>query len=359
VDGATANLLNTTLSNNSASHDGGGIFNQGFSGLTLVNTTLHGNHAGRDGGGIHNGIFGSTGIYNSTITGNSAGRYGGGAYIYSGPASLTLTNSIVAGNNAAVVGDEVDGSATFSGVNVVGIGADNDGSDGVKQADSLEDLFQVVVEIDPDETPESGDEFDAGGLADNGGPVETVAIVRFGPAHQFGSNAALPADTFDLDGDDDTVEDLPIDARGKGRVSPLEVDIGAFELQIAPVIADLDTDILAYTEGDGAEIIDQGTAATITDPDSLNYDGGSLTVSIVAGEDAGEDELSIQTSGTLNAGIEVDGSHVLYDGVGMGDITTDGTGGDDLVVAFDEDATLEAVQALIRAVTRRPWAAQQ
>jgi len=48
----------------------------------------------------------------------------------------------------------------------------------------------------------------------------------------------------------------------------------------APTVANLAGDTLAYTEGDGAQVIEQSDDALVTDADSTDFDTGNLTVSI-------------------------------------------------------------------------------
>ncbi len=54
------------------------------------------------------------------------------------------------------------------------------------------------------------------------------------PCVGAGSNAALPPDAFDLDGDGNTVEPVPLDLAGVPRVQDGVVDMGAYEGQYAP-----------------------------------------------------------------------------------------------------------------------------
>jgi hypothetical protein len=95
-------LQNSTLSNNSASNDGGGILDGGF--LTITNSTISTNNAGRDGGGIM--VYsGTVNLQSSTIANNyvyeglfdPATTGSGGVDVYSG-ASVTFHQSVIAGN---------------------------------------------------------------------------------------------------------------------------------------------------------------------------------------------------------------------------------------------------------------------
>ena len=64
------------------------------------------------------------------------------------------------------------------------------------------------------------------------------------------------------------------------------------------MIANLAGDTLAYAEGDGAVVIEQGGNATVSDVDSADFDTGTLTVSFTAGSDSAEDVLAIRNQGT-------------------------------------------------------------
>ena len=109
---STMTLTNSTVSGNTAGDDAGGIINDHGSTATLTNSTVSGNDAGDDGGGIRN--FGTTNLFSSTIANNRAGLNsspnnlgGGGVHNFGG--TLTLTNSTVSGNVA-----RTDGGGIFN-----------------------------------------------------------------------------------------------------------------------------------------------------------------------------------------------------------------------------------------------------
>ncbi|MBS0602659.1 MAG: putative Ig domain-containing protein, partial [Proteobacteria bacterium] len=119
---------------------------------------------------------------------------------------------------------------------------------------------------------------------------------------------------------------------------------------VAPTLTNLAGDSLAYVEGTAASVVDQGTAATVSDPDSTDFAGGTLTVAITAGRDASEDVLGIRHQGSGAGQIGVSGSTVSYGGVAIGSFTG-GSGSNDLVVTLNGSATPAAVQALVRNIT--------
>ena len=155
----TATITNSTFSGNSSAASGGAIHTQGF--MTIVNSTIAGNTASGNGpwGGQGGGI-GATGnpnpdltIINSTITGNttvdgvSPDGDGGGIFHDSVGGTVTLINTIVSGNTST------------DGANLGGITAITDGGGNVIDADPA-DIFGSNV------------------LDDNGGPVQTIALIN-------------------------------------------------------------------------------------------------------------------------------------------------------------------------------------
>jgi hypothetical protein len=125
--------------------------------------------------------------------------------------------------------------------------------------------------------------------------------------------------------------------------------------------ADPDTStILAYAEGQSLTAI--APAATVADPDSPNFDGGTLTVEFTANATDG-DRLAIIDQGGLSPGqVTISEVEVFYnfgrlDGNGdpvgpelIGSFAGGTDGSTPLVVAFNATATEEAVQALARAI---------
>ena len=102
-NGKNLNIINSTISDNTASN-AGGILNNGI--LKVKNTTIQANNASNYGGGIFS-FSGELCIYNSTITGNNATN-GGGIYLFIG--KLCIYNSTITGNNATNGG----GISTFT-----------------------------------------------------------------------------------------------------------------------------------------------------------------------------------------------------------------------------------------------------
>ncbi len=117
----TLNVVNSTVSGNSAYVDGGGIYNDLGGTLTLTNSTVTDNTAEFDGGGIFN-QSGTLILTNSTVNDNLATRYGGGITNFNG--TLTLTRSTVSNNFAQLCGGGIrsfgGGTVTLSNSTVSG-----------------------------------------------------------------------------------------------------------------------------------------------------------------------------------------------------------------------------------------------
>ncbi len=105
----TLSVSRSTISSNSASGGGGGIYND-HGKMTVSNSTISGNSARWGGGGIYND-FGKMTVSNSTISGNSVNGDGGGIYNFVG--EMTVSNSTISGNSAT-------GNSTISTISTGG-----------------------------------------------------------------------------------------------------------------------------------------------------------------------------------------------------------------------------------------------
>ncbi len=284
LNDGTLTLVNSTVSGNSTSIDGGGISNSGPGVLTLINTTISGNNATGNGGGVVN-LGGTVTSINSTITNNfadsDANSIGTGGGIHHGSGTTTLHNTIVAGNfnedGGTDAADDISGTVNAaSSFNLIGTGGAGGLTNGVNNN-------QVGV-------ANAG----LGSLANNGGITFTHALLSTSAAVETGSNANLPLDTFDLDGDANVAETLPVDQRGIGfpRTADSQdanttqtVDIGAFELH--PSIEDI-----------ANQTTDEDTVKNVTF--NIGDDTGSLIATVVA--------TSSNTTLVPNANLVVTGS---------------------------------------------------
>ena len=195
----TMAMINSTLAYNWVYHSGGGIFNGAW--LEDPHSTLADNSAARDDSDMENS--GTLTITNSTLANNRARHHGGG--IFNG-SSLTINNSLVGGNSALSGPDILNAHRIIAAYNVI---QDGDGSgieDGV-------DGNQVGVDplLDPN------------GLQDNGGPTQTIALLRGSPAINAGN------DELAVDPNGDPLE---FDQRGPGFPRFVgTVDVGALEMR--------------------------------------------------------------------------------------------------------------------------------
>ncbi len=140
---------------------------------------------------------------------------------------------------------------------------------------------------------------------------------------------------------------------GSGSAGTATRDVTVAAVNDPPAVANLDGDSFTYTEGDGATDLDVASNATLADPDSGDFNGGSLAVTYQSGQQA-EDRIVIDTSGTvsLSAG-QTAGSTVSVGGNAIGTLQAGATGaaGEGLTVVFTSaDATPAAVQTLLRAL---------
>lgn len=289
---ATLTVINSTISGNEGSSFGSGIFNGGTGGATvnLINSTVAANTDTSFGGGIYNS--GSSGtatlnITNSTIAGNRAGSTGGGIYNFGngGAGTVNLNNSIVADNVPPTQSTEGPDIFNFNG-NLSGNNNIIENSGGHTITGSNNSNVDPLLVKDGTGTLI---------LKNNGGPTSTLLPRNTSPALNAGSNSALPSDSFDLDGDANTAETLPVDQRGPGfsRVLNTTVDIGAVEVSYAitatagsPQSATISTAFATQLQATVQEsgINQSGIAVTFTAP--VSGASGSFSSSATVNTDA-------------------------------------------------------------------------
>ena len=251
--GDTLSAVNCTFADNVAGMGGGAVCSAGDS-TTLVNCTLSGNQAGGMGGGVY--ARGPVSLYNCTLTGNEADSgisgsiYGGGIAVGSG-GTVQLGNTIVAGNtDDGTTGQDVYGTVTSLGGNLIGIG---DGSTGFTGTE--------------DQVGTGGSPIDAllGPLADNGGPTQTCMPLAGSPAINAGLNELVTNPPFD--------GPPYYDQRGTDfpRIFDTTVDIGAVEYQAPPVITLL---------GEAAMTWECGTAFSDPGATALDNTNGDISANI-------------------------------------------------------------------------------
>jgi len=222
-DGATLNLVDSSVTDNHAAWSGGGVYSFFHTTTTIVRSTISGNVSNDVGGAIRS--LGNMTITNSTLSGNTSTGWHGGA-IFQTDGNITITNSTIANNiapdyapsalfigqfgggfvptltltNSIITGNHWYGCERFaSGTtgNVVS------GGNNLLQDNSCSpvasDLINGAAQIGP--------------LANNGGPTLTHALLAGSPAIDAANDALCPA----------------TDQRGVARPQGAHCDIGAYE----------------------------------------------------------------------------------------------------------------------------------
>lgn len=157
------------------------------------------------------------------------------------------------------------------------------------------------------------------------------------------------------DGGETTSDSLGFSLADGGEDGAAAVTGQSFAITVTPqnddpTISELSGDSLAYVMGSDALVIDQGTAVSVTDPDSADFNTGALTVSITNNGVNTEDKLSIRNQGTEAGQIGLNGFDVTYGGTLIGTLGG-GINGNALTVNFDHNATAAALSALLSNIT--------
>lgn len=272
-------VIGTRFEGNHAKY-GAAVSVQEASGPTFVGCTLIENLANNLGGGVHC-IGGGPTLINCLLIANEAAYPGRGGGMYGIDSSLTLINCTLLANQAYWTGggihsDQSDLSVTncIAWSNTDGGGSDESAQIHVEGYGAWNVSYTCIQ-----------------GLASAGGAGNTSddpllnadgRLTAGSPCIDAGSNAALPADSLDLDADDDTGETLPVDIDGEPRLAGdpcvwgagnTPVDLGADEFQdVDPSYppGDVDGDCLV---GIGDFLMLIGTWGPCTVPCPADLDG--------------------------------------------------------------------------------------
>ncbi|MCT7954457.1 DUF4347 domain-containing protein, partial [Laspinema palackyanum] len=181
--------------------------------------------------------------------------------------------------------------------------------------------------------------------ADLGGFVDRLAAITgadIAASDNLTGNAALGGD-WELEARTGAIEvQIPFSAEA----------IGAYQNVLAPQIT-LPSGNLTYTENGGFAILDPN--ATATDPNSPNFNGGTLTINFTSGATT-DDILMIRNEGggfnKIVAGIDSPGLNgIWYNSPTPFATFTGGTQGRPLTINFTTNATHAAVSALMRNIS--------
>ncbi len=188
-------------------------------------------------------IDGSEGVWSNCVFWNNASSAPVAATFIAGEGTPTISNCTFTGDNGRAIDGNTDvpvliGNCIIRG-NALGSvhGSVNAGFS------NIEGGWPGTGNIDADPL------FVQPGTAD-------LRLSYGSPCVDAGDNAALPPDEFDLDGDGNTAEPMPIDLAGGPRVVDSVVDMGAYEGQFAPgAPASSDNDV---DQGEFAALVPEG-----------------------------------------------------------------------------------------------------
>lgn len=151
-----------------------------------------------------------------------------------------------------------------------------------------------------------------------------------------------------------TVDTTTDDATSDVSASGMTWNIAVTNINDKPVIANLGAaDDQTVSSAQSAALIDQETAAAVSDVDLTDFDGGSLTLSFASGRLTG-DLVSIRSGSGVSLSSQTDvGSTITIDGQVIGTIASNGTGsgGDSLIVSLNSQATAARLSTLVQNLT--------
>ena len=217
-------VVNSKFNVNMASKNGGAIGDYEAT-LEYSNCSFSGNSA-QYGGGIYTNRSGNTSIntniVNCTISGNVASFNGGGVYMTS---STTSLSNCILWANSSINGSQIynyDSSISVSYSDIQG-GWEGDGN----------------IDADPSFVRDPDDGGDGWGVGDND-DFGDLQLQAGSPCMDAGDNTAVPADTADIDADNDTIERTPLDLLLMPRFIDAPIaDTGVSDLPDYPYVIDM------------------------------------------------------------------------------------------------------------------------
>jgi VCBS repeat-containing protein len=294
--GNSAELRSLDITNGFTAEDrGGAIFSGADTSMTLVNSTVRDSASYLAAGGMT--IYGTANVVNSTFTGN-ASQYVTALEVSGADGIGTLFNVTVTGNTetggvglngvGAIAGQLSITNSTLQGDTAVfaagTVNIYNSAVDGIVGG-SLASAYNSVFKDAPSITNGAGNltnvaDLGLGALADNGGPVQTLAPQIGSVLINAGDVAYLPLDTADADADGDRVETLSIAADGGVRLLGSGLEAGAVEFTLPDAIDDAFSTDEATAIGVGLNLFDANGTTADSSVD------GNLTITAVNGEAA-------------------------------------------------------------------------
>ena len=247
VSGPGTTIIQSTITNNHADRDGGGIdaFLYNPNNVTVTDSTIDNNTADGGGGGIFSGNGTPLFIQNSTISSNTAGNGGG---IYGGG---TVAHTTVSGNSANQGGGfyNLNGPQLTLGNTILKTGAS--GANIYSNITVLSQGYNLSNDNGGGYLTGPGDQINTdpllGPLQDNGGLTFTQMPLNGSPAIDMGDPNFTPPPIYDQRG------------FGYARVYNSRIDIGSAETQPAATISPTPT---------CPPVITQSTSQTVTNSGS-------------------------------------------------------------------------------------------
>ncbi len=256
--GCETTINNSTISGNIAEDSqGGGIYVDSSTNVTITNSTIANNQTGA-GGGIYN--RGSLTVVNSAFYNNPVGGYGGGLHNISG-ATATLINNTFS-DHSSDYGDGIYNAGTLHlSNNIIANGTTNNNC--VNAGGTISTNVNNLIEDNwTCGTPASTADPMLGPLANNGGPTQTMALLLGSPAIDAGDDTVCA--------DANTVNNK--DQRGVTRPEGAHCDIGAYEIVQTNDEFYFATDVasLSYTDS-------MDTSSATSDSDDPDLAGCSIS----------------------------------------------------------------------------------